>query len=53
MKYGAIDLVKKADADDVLFKEMYNEPVFTDVQKKRHLENIEGFEKWFIDIVRK
>jgi hypothetical protein len=23
------------------------------VQKKRHLENIEGFEKWFIDIVRK
>lgn len=53
MKYGAIDLVKKADTDNVLFKEMYSEPVFTEEQKKRHLENIENFEKWFIDIVRK
>lgn len=48
MKLGSewINWVKKLDSDSEGFMRMYNEPVFTEEQKKKHEENMEGFEDW-------
>jgi hypothetical protein len=48
-----IELVRKMEKDNQLFLDMFNEPVFTEEQKKRHIENIEQFESWFIDKIKK
>jgi hypothetical protein len=48
----AYDLIKKQNQDIKLFDAMYHEPIFTDEQKKRHLENINGFEEWLIKICK-
>lgn len=49
---GWIDVVKEIDNNEGLFKSMYDEPIFTDEQKERHLENMSEFEDWLINIIR-
>jgi len=49
----AIGLIKKIDNDDELFKAYFNEPAFTEEQKQRHIENMENFESWLINICNK
>jgi len=44
-----LERIKDIDKSDKLFEEIYNEPVFTDSQKQKHLDNIEGFERWLIE----
>jgi alpha(1,3/1,4) fucosyltransferase len=53
IKGGTMDLIKKIDTDNLLFNEIYNEPVFTEEQKQRHTENIMGFEPWLINCILK
>jgi len=55
MKLGVntLDIVKKLDNDPKMFEDMYNQPVFTEEQKKMHIENIEGFETWLIEKIKK
>jgi hypothetical protein len=48
-----IDTIKKLDNDKSLFDSYYNEPVFTEEQKKRHLKNLENFENWLITAINK
>jgi hypothetical protein len=48
-----IEYIKLLDNDEEKFMKIYNEPVFTDEQKKNLLENIENFEKWLVDSVNK
>lgn len=43
-----LDIIKESGT----FEEMYNEPVFTDEQKSKHLANIEEFENWLINVVK-
>lgn len=49
---GWIDIVKQIDNDQSLFNDMYNQPVFTDEQKKRHLYNLSYFEDWLIKAIK-
>jgi len=49
----AVDLIKKQINDDSLFQEIYQQPIFTDEQKKRHIDNIENFEYWLIEKIKK
>ena len=49
---GYLDEIKRIDDNQGYFDEYYNEPVFTEDQKERHLENLESFEKWIIKIVK-
>jgi len=55
MKLGSntINVVKKLDVDDELFKSMYTQPVFTDEQKKRHISNMNEFENWLVAVIKK
>jgi len=55
MKLGSntINVVKKLDVDDELFISMYTQPVFTDEQKERHINNIDGFENWLVNVIKK
>lgn len=55
MKLGenTINIIKKLDTDDELFRSIYNEPVFTDEQRERHIDNINNFENWLIDVIKK
>jgi len=46
-----LEYIKKLDTDDIEFKKIYNEPVFTDIQKNKLIENLSGFEDWLIKIV--
>jgi len=39
--------------DDNLFNAYYNEPVFTEEQKQRYLDNINNFESWLYNIITK
>jgi len=50
---GTLDFVKKLDNDPVLFNSLYNEPVFTEEQKNRHINNIDSFEDWLINVIKK
>jgi len=52
-KSELIDHIKKLDNDKSLFDSYYNEPVFTDVQKKRHIDNMNIFEEWLIEKINK
>jgi len=46
-----IEMIKEVDGNDELFLEIYNEPVFTESQKQKHIENLEKFEEWLLTIV--
>ena len=47
------DFIKTADSNQTFWEEFYEQPVFTDSQEKRHLENMENFENWLIDVIKK
>ena len=45
--------IKEIDNDSSKFADIYyNEPVFTDEQKNRHIETLERFENWIINKVK-
>jgi hypothetical protein len=48
-----INSIVNLDINYKLFESMYNEPVFTEEQKQRHIYNIQNFEEWLIKIVIK
>lgn len=48
-----LDIVKNVDKDKGLFKSMYEQPVFTDEQKKKLEDNLLNFKNWLIDIVKR
>jgi alpha(1,3/1,4) fucosyltransferase len=50
---GAINKIKDLERNEHLFKEMYEKPVFTDEQKKKHKDNLTNFEKWIIEKIKK
>jgi len=55
MKFYNKDLmeyIKFIDNDDNEFFKMYNEPIFIPEQRKKHLQNIENFESWFIQKIK-
>jgi alpha(1,3/1,4) fucosyltransferase len=45
-------LMKELDTNNVLFNTIYNEPIFTDEQKQKHLLNIQNFEIWLINKIK-
>jgi len=54
MRYtGWMDEIKRIDTHKEYFDQYYNRPIFTDEQKQRHLSNIENFESWLIDVIKK
>jgi hypothetical protein len=56
MKLGineAINLIKKMEVDNNLYMQMYTQPIFTDEQRERNANNIDGFENWLIEILKK
>lgn len=46
-----LNWIKTADENQTFWEEMYLEPVFTEEQKNKHIENLFNFEKWLIEIV--
>jgi hypothetical protein len=48
-----VDEIKRLDNDQEYFNAFYNEPVFTDDQKIRHLDNMAEFEGWLLNNVIK
>jgi alpha(1,3/1,4) fucosyltransferase len=50
---AAYDLLKDMNKDNNLFKNMYEQPIFTDEQKQRHIDNINHFQNWLIEIIKK
>jgi hypothetical protein len=48
-----LDKVIELDKNKNLFNDMYSEPIFTESQKNKHLNNIEEFKNWIIKIVKK
>lgn len=46
-----LDWIKTADQNQTFWEEMYLEPVFTEEQKNKHIENLFNFEKWLVEIV--
>ena len=54
MQYtGWIDEIKIIDNHKEYFDQYYNQSVFTDEQRKRHIDNINGFENWLINVIKK
>jgi len=51
-KIDIVEAVKKIDRDDGLFRAMYEEPIFTDEQKKKLENNLKSFEEWLINAVK-
>ena len=52
-KGGFPEAVKKLDQDPIAFREMYQQPVFTEEQKYKHEANMINFESWLIDKVKR
>jgi len=50
---NTIKLIKEFETNNHLFNKIYTEPIFTNEQRERHLNNIEEFENWFINIIRR
>jgi hypothetical protein len=48
-----LDMVKAADVNDSIFKDVYAQPIFTDEQRQRHIDNMSIFEHWLIDSIKK
>jgi len=46
-----LDHIKAMDGNDSLWEDVYSQPVFTDEQLDRHLNNIKEFEEWIIHLV--
>ncbi len=44
--------VRDLDLDNNKFKDMYYQPIFTLEQKQKHLDNLNGFEDWLLNIVK-
>jgi alpha(1,3/1,4) fucosyltransferase len=44
-----LDAVKTANENQKAFDEFYEQPVFTDDQKNKHIENLESFKEWLIE----
>jgi len=49
---NVIDVIKKMDSDKEAFNFKYHQPVFTDAQKQKHLEDLNIFEIWLINAVK-
>ena len=49
---GWVDEVKRIDNNWEYFSQYYDQPVFTDEQKSKHLENIGAFKDWLLGIVK-
>jgi alpha(1,3/1,4) fucosyltransferase len=49
--WNLIEKVKELDSNWDKFIEVYNEPVFTDEQKKKLEDNLSGFEDWLTKII--
>jgi hypothetical protein len=47
-----INKIIELDKNEELFNKIYNEPVFTDEQLKKHEDNINNFESWIIQKVK-
>ena len=47
-----LDAIKEIDQNDDLFQEMYNAPVFSDIQKDNLINNLCEFEEWLYKIVK-
>lgn len=47
-----LDLIKDMMQNQSVFDEYYNQPIFTDDQKQKHLENLQNFEQWLVKIVK-
>jgi alpha(1,3/1,4) fucosyltransferase len=52
--YGGkiLTIIENLDSNNKAFRETYEQPVFTEEQKKRHLENFENFENWIIEKIK-
>lgn len=48
-----LETVKHIDSDWKLFQSIYEKPVFTEEQKKKLENNLNNFETWLINIVKK
>lgn len=48
-----VELIKRIDNDKFLFESYYNEPVFTDEQRKKLEDNLNNFDNWLIDTINK
>lgn len=44
--------IKILEHDNKWFKIIYEEPIFTDEQKNRHINNIANFEEWLLKVIR-
>ena len=53
METNLIDTIKRLDTNDKEFLDIYNEPVFTDSQKKKLEDNLGNFEEWLISIIKR
>ena len=47
-----IEYIKFIDNNEEEFQKIYSEPVFTEEQKTKLLENIKNFEQWLIKIIK-
>jgi len=55
VKYGAgnfMEYIRKMDIDDEVFESRYYEPIFTDSQKDKLINNLGNFETWLISIIK-
>jgi hypothetical protein len=50
---GDVNIVKDIDKDIKRFKTIYEQPVFTEEQKKKLEANLSNFENWVINIIKK
>lgn len=46
------DKIRKLDQNNGLFNSIYEQPVFTDEQKERHLSNMDEFENWLVSKIK-
>jgi len=48
----SIELIQKLNSDKNTFNEMYRKPIFTDIQREKHIKNIDNFEPWLIEKIK-
>jgi hypothetical protein len=49
----AILKIKELESIKNMFNDIYNTPIFTDEQKKNHIDNMNNFEDWLIEKIKK
>lgn len=49
---AAYDLVVSMERDNSIFEKMYSQPIFTEEQRDRHLNNMDKFEDWLVKNVK-